>query len=129
MIRPTKLLLAACLIALAFVVTACASSDSSGGSGTTGKVASATPPASGCGSLPLAKPNDPEGLVAKLPPELQKLYQGYRYPVTKSRWSNWKPKHGPPYDVALQWANLGSDFQIQLYRRIQSSLKKNPDIA
>jgi len=51
------------------VLSACASSDDGGGSAATGKVASATPPESGCGSLPLPKANDPEGLVAKLPPE------------------------------------------------------------
>ncbi len=128
MVRATRLLLAAGMLVAACALSACGSS-STGGSTQTGTVASATPPESGCGSFPAPAPKDPDGLVAGLPQELRELYGGYPYEVTKSQWADWKPSHAPPYTVGVQWGAFGSDFQLQLYKRIIADLKQNPDIS
>lgn len=129
--RSKKLLLVTCLAALTSVLAACGGSVQSGGSAPTGSTVavSADPPASGCGSFTAPAVKDPDGVVAQLPPELRDRYAGYPYTVRKSAWSDWKPKHDPPYTVGVQWAQLSTDFQVQVSKGIVEDLKKNPDIG
>ena len=130
--RPNRWIVATCLIAATCLLAACGKSSDSGGGSTgigTGKVASATPPASGCGSYEAPTVKDPDGVVAALPKALKDRYAGYPYTVRKSAWSDWKPKHGPPYKVGVQWAQLSTDFQVQVSQRLVKELKKNPDIS
>src|SRR6478752_782504 len=127
--RPTRWIFAICLFAAACAIAACGSSGQSSEFTGTGKVASATPPASGCGSFTAPQVKDPDGVIASLSKNLQGRYAGYPYTVRKSAWSDWKPKHGPPYNVGVFGAQLATDFQIQVSSRLVKQLKKNPDIG
>jgi ribose transport system substrate-binding protein len=127
-------LVAAIAVAGGFALTACgAGSSSSGGDGTSSAVApksvAAKPPASGCGSYTAPKLEDPNGLVAALPPESKARYDGYPFPIRKSPWANWKPKHGPPYKVGIQWSQVNTDFQQNVTQNLRKDLAKNPDIG
>jgi len=59
--------------------------------------------AASCGAVPNVKPDDPSGLLAKLklPASQYASYNGWSFPILKSAWSNWKPRHKPPYKVAV----------------------------
>lgn len=120
-----SLVTAACLLA------ACGGSVSTGGSGASAatKVTSVAPPTSGCGSFAAPAVKDPDGVVARLPTELRARYAGYPYTVRKSAWAGWKPKHGPPYTVGVQWAQLSTDFQVQVSKGVVDALKRNPDVG
>src|SRR5688572_20669871 len=78
------------------------------------------PPASGCGSYSAPMPADPEGALASLDAEHRKAYAGYfNYPqangqILKSAWADWKPSHDPPYDVAIVFGPLTTDWQVQI---------------
>src|SRR3954454_24049963 len=99
-------------LATAAVLLAACGNSSSGGSGAVdAKSVEAAAPASGCGSYAAPLPKDPDGLLAALPAKLKSIYKGYPTPITKSAWSNWKPSHGPPYNVGIQWAQVNNDFQ------------------
>src|SRR4051812_12177313 len=77
------------------------------------------PPTSGCGSFRAPMPADPEGAIASLDASHRKAYGGYfnystaNGKILKSAWRNWKPKHGPPYDVAIIFGPLTTDWQVQ----------------
>ncbi len=129
--RSKSLLLATCLAALTCVLAACGGSVQSGGSAASGTTADVPvePPDSGCGSFTAPAVKDPDGIVAQLPADLRARYAGYPYTVRKSAWSDWKPKHDPPYTVGVQWAQLSTDFQVQVSKALVEDLKKNPDIG
>ena len=50
--------------------------------------------ATACGGVPNLPPNDPNNLLPplKLTKALQHDYTGWKQPIMKSQWSNWKPK-------------------------------------
>jgi ribose transport system substrate-binding protein len=131
--RSKSAALAACLASLTCVLAACGGSVQSGGSPAAGTTAAAAvavaPPASGCGSFATPAVKDPDGVVAQLPDALQARYAGYPYTVRKSAWADWKPKHEPPYTVGVQWAQLSTDFQVQVSQALVADLKKNPKIG
>jgi ribose transport system substrate-binding protein len=60
---------------------------------------------------------------------LRDRYAGYPYAVRRSAWADWKPKHDPPYTVGVQWAQLSTDFQVQVSEGVVGALKKNPDVG
>ena len=97
-------------LAAATMLAACgASGGSSSSSGDFTKSATSDPvsveiPKSGCGAVDTPLPEDPDGVVAKLPAESKAQYAGYTTPVRKSVWSDFKPDHGPPYKVGLSFA-------------------------
>src|SRR5262245_25143999 len=58
-----------------------------------------------CGTLPTVAPNDPKGLLRKLPKGFATNYQGFRdYPIATSAWANWKPKRKSGWNVQIIWA-------------------------
>ncbi len=105
------------LLAIGLVVlTAC---------GGASPASTSTTASGGCGSVPTVAPRDPDGLLAQLPADLRALYNGYSYPVYKSQWADWKPKHSPPYTVGLAFGPIVNPFQQATYTEIQDALKKN----
>jgi ribose transport system substrate-binding protein len=129
--RSRSLLVATCLAALTCGLTACGGSVQSSGSaaGATTADVPVAPPTSGCGSFTAPAVKDPDGVVAALPADLRSLYAGYPYTVARSAWADWKPKHDPPYTVGVQWAQLSTDFQVQVSKGVVDALKRNPDIG
>ncbi|HKR99561.1 MAG TPA: substrate-binding domain-containing protein [Candidatus Dormibacteraeota bacterium] len=120
-----RLLTAMAVLSSTVVVAACGGSGSSGGSGGGGgeKIPAFAenwkPPASGCGSFSAKTPADPDGVIAQLDAEHKAAMGGYAdFPqstvkVLKSALSDWKPTHPAPYNVAISWSQLISDFQVQ----------------
>lgn len=86
-------------------------------------------PASGCGSVPTPQPEDPDGAVASLEASYQDDYAGYQSPVRESMWKDWKPSHDAPYDVAIAYGQLTTDFQVRTLDALRSELEENPDIG
>lgn len=114
------------VVSASLVLSACGGA-SSGPSA--GAVASVPPaPKTGCGSIPLAKPKDPEGALASLGKQYQTGYSGYSTPILKSAWANWKPSHPGPYTVGIQWASVTNDFQRRSVEHMKAVLEKNPMI-
>jgi ribose transport system substrate-binding protein len=120
-----RLLTAMAVLSSTVAVAACGGSGSSGGSGGGGgaKIPAFAenfkPPASGCGSFSAKTPADPDGVIAGLDAEHKAAMGGYAdFPqstvkVLKSAWSDWKPSHPAPYNIAVSWNQLVSDFQVQ----------------
>lgn len=128
-LRTSRILVLLGLAALAGGLAACG-----GGTGPTTpagplRTVALTPPATGCGSVVLPKAIDPDGVLAALPARYQKAYAGYATPVRRSLWANWKPKHGPPYTVGIQWAQLNNPFQLAVANTIKAKLEADPEIG
>src|SRR5688572_4685084 len=110
---------------LALGVAACGSDDdgesdagsSNGGAATAAAEPTEVPltqiPESGCGSVTLDPPEDPDGVVAGFSEEAQEQFAGYSEPVLASAWADWKPQGEPPYTVGIQWSALNTDFQVE----------------
>jgi ribose transport system substrate-binding protein len=75
-------------------------------------------------------PADKDGVIAALDSKHQASYPGvtdYKGSLTeivKSPWSNWKPKHGPPYKVAVSWSGLFNDYQVQIWDTLKKEFAK-----
>lgn len=79
----------ASLLPLALLVASCASSPGA-------EVNPAPPAAEGvCGDVPIAEPNDPEGLVPELSPALQERFNGYANPLMSSAWADYEGNSEP----------------------------------
>jgi ribose transport system substrate-binding protein len=81
--------------------------------------------AAACGTIPTVKPPDPNGVLKKLPTDLQGLYNGASTPVLKSAWANWKPKKKGPYTIGVSWGAITNPFQTYSYNEVQKLLKKS----
>ena len=100
-------LLVMLVAAMAFV--ACGSSDDDSGSADSSKSSSASTstssdastaaPTTGCGSVPTQMPDDPDGVLAKLPKDVQAAYNLFPQAVHKSAWADWKPSKSKPYSL------------------------------
>jgi ribose transport system substrate-binding protein len=84
--------------------------------------------AQSCGGVPYIAPNDASGALAgiKLTKALTHDYTGWPDPISKSAWSNWKPKGKPPYKVALVWNSPSNPFNLYSLNLIQKFLKRSP---
>lgn len=128
--RSNTLPLAACLAAACFTAGCGGTSTSEKPDAARGaEVTSVAPPASGCGSFEAPAAKDADGVIAALPAALRERYDGYPYAVRRSAWADWKPKGAGPYTVGVQWAQLSSDFQVQVSDGVVAALKKNPDVG
>jgi ribose transport system substrate-binding protein len=83
----------------------------------------------GCGSMPLPAPKDPDGVLASLPARYHDTYAGYIGNIRRSPWASWKPKHGPPYKVAISYALLSNTYQSDALDVLKAELEKNPDVG
>src|SRR5690242_8294521 len=98
------------LLTAAVVLSACGkSSSSTAAAGDASRAVSIASPPSGCGSFSAPTVADPNGVLAALPSAQRQLYAGYPFTVRKSAWVGWKPKHGPPYTVGVQWGAITTD--------------------
>ena len=125
---------------LAVGMTACAGTNSgsttTSGSGAEGVPAFAklpyVPPKTGCGSFTSPPLKDPDGALPLLPPDVRPNYAGYNtYPnapekFMKSAWSSFKPSHGPPYKVAIDWGPIVSGFQATMTKELKRLFEQNP---
>jgi ribose transport system substrate-binding protein len=119
--------------ALTMVLAACGGTGGSTAGQSSGAPAFAKnfrPAASGCGSFPAPAPADPDGVIAALPAEQRNALNGYsNFPnstvkVLKSAWESWKPSHAPPYRVSIIWAQLASDYQVQIVDELKAGFEK-----
>jgi ribose transport system substrate-binding protein len=129
--RKVQLVTALAVASTTMLVAACGggSSSSTGSSSGGAKIPAFAhnfkPPASGCGSFSAKQPPDPDGVIAGLDAAHKQALGGYAdFPqstvkVLKSAWANWKPTHPGPYTIAVSWAQLVSDFQVQIVNSIK----------
>jgi ribose transport system substrate-binding protein len=139
-----RVLAAGAVIASVLALAACGSSSSStntsadssataGGAGTTASAtttggssttAGTTTPAEGsCGSIPKELPSDPDGVLAKLPAEVQAGYNLYPQAVKASAWANWKPKHDPPYTLYYAPSLMNALFPQEILTKLKELTK------
>ena len=84
--------------------------------------------ATACGGVPNLPPNDPNNLLPplKLTKALQHDYTGWKQPIMKSQWSNWKPKGKAPYKVAIVWSAPSNSWNAYTFKLMQKWLKQSP---
>jgi ribose transport system substrate-binding protein len=78
-----------------------------------------------CGTVPNVAPNDPNGLLAKLPAATKATYNGYSTRIRTSSWAKWKPKHGGKYTVGVVMDALANPDQVAHFADLQANLKKS----
>ena len=131
-------LLVMLVAAMAFV--ACGSSDDDSGSSDSGSSgggaasttstssdASTAAPTTGCGSVPQQMPDDPDGVLAKLPKDVQAAYNLFPQPVHKSAWADWKPSKSKPYSIYFSPGNISTPFIQDMVKKFDE-LKKSSDV-
>ena len=72
-----------------------------------------------CGTIPNAMPADPKGLLASLPARIRAGYDGLPGPIEPSPWAHWKPRHGAPYTVGVEFPNTQTPFGAEFVNRMQ----------
>ena len=141
--RRTVIVTGAAAAVAALGLAACSSVATTANSGTTG-TASATPSsgaassaaatasasaaAGACGSIPAVAPQDPSGVLAKLPASVTAAYDGYTSPIAPSAWAHWKPGHAGPYKVAIIWNPPLNTFVVGTLRAMTAALKVAGDV-
>jgi ribose transport system substrate-binding protein len=108
---------------------ATAGSTASSGAATSGASAAAAPAAGACGSIPTVAPQDPSGVLAKLPASVTAAYNGYTSPIAPSSWAHWKPSHAGPYKVAIVWNPPLNTFIVNTLKSMTAALKAAGDVA
>lgn len=90
----------------------------SAGSSNTASEDAAAPSASedlgNCGTLPVHWPEDPDGVLDRLPEEVRAAYNGYRGTLHASPWADWTPEGPGPYRVAIVFTETGPPYQAAL---------------
>src|SRR6478735_5876937 len=129
-------LLVMLVAAMAFV--ACGSSNDNSGSSDTGSsggaatstsasTANTAAPTTGCGSIPTQMPEDPDGVLAKLPKDVQAAYNLFPHPVHKSAWADWKPSKSKPYSIYFSPGNISTPFIQDMVKKFDE-LKSSSDV-
>lgn len=124
----------------AVLLTACGSSSStttsspnaaSGAGTTTGtsSTAAVSTSSGACGTIPTRMPADPHGLLASLPARIRAAYNGLPGPIEPSPWAHWKPKHGPPYKVGVEFPNTQTPFGAEFVSRVQQLGHQDKNIS
>lgn len=105
---------------VAGALAACgAAADSGAGTGATNAATSL----GNCGKLPVKAPEDPSGVLAKMPPDVRAAYNGYDVPITASPWHNFKPKGSGPYDVAIVYSSTSVPYQKAMLDTVTKALE------
>jgi ribose transport system substrate-binding protein len=126
----------AATLATAIAVAACggssnSSSTGSGGGGSNSAAAttkSGGSSGSGCGSIPTQMAQDPDGVLAKLPKDVQDAYNLFPQPVHASTWADWKPKKSGPYSVYFSPGNISTPFIQDMLKEFGALKAKANDI-
>lgn len=136
-------LVAACVSGgLAMSIAACGSSSGSnasaaaaagGGASSTASSTASTASSGGssggaCGTTAYVKPQDPDGVLAKMPAATKQSFNGYAYPVYASKWATWKPS-GKNLTIAMDWTQPTNDFAAQTLQTVESSLRATPGVS
>jgi ribose transport system substrate-binding protein len=119
--------LAVVVLGLALTLSACAKSGGST-SQTSASAVSPVAPATGCGSYSGKPPADPDGVLASLDNQHRAAYLGYPS-VQKSAWSQWKPKHGPPWHIEFVLAGSLNQFQIDATNELRRLVSQDKQIG
>ena len=106
-------------------LAACAAILILGGSAALASSATAGKRAQECGSVPHATVHAERGATAGIPANVLANYTGYAYPLRKSPWAHWKPKHKPPYTVAIAYTALLNPFTTYQYNLLQKHLHRS----
>ncbi|MFV0493627.1 substrate-binding domain-containing protein [Mycobacterium sp.] len=101
--RPGRLLALAALPA-ALVLASCGGGGSSSAGGAPGATAPAATDAQ-CGQVPVVAPNDPDGLIATMPDDIQAAFNGWPTAVQASAWADAGGTDGP---VTVGWLQQDS---------------------
>jgi ribose transport system substrate-binding protein len=89
----------------------------------------AAPAADGaCFTIPEVAPNDPSGVVASLPKDLQAGYAGYPAEILPSAWADWKPDHEGPYKVGIIWQPPINPLIVQMHEDLKKTLKESGEV-
>ena len=104
-------------------------SGSSGGAATStsSSEAGTAAPTTGCGSIPQQMPDDPDGVLAALPKDVQAAYNLFPEAVGKSAWADWKPAGSGPYKIYFSPGNISTPF-IQDLQKEFDKLKASSDV-
>jgi ribose transport system substrate-binding protein len=121
-------LMAAGILGMA-ALTGCGAHSSSASIPDQGGTVVLTRPASGCGSVPTNRLQNPGNGVAALPAAERAAYTNFPQPVLASAWAHWRPTHKPPYKVAIVWGPAASDFESITLNAIKSRLKQDSEIS
>ena len=98
----------AALLACTLGLVACGDDDSADESAATTQSAAA--PENACGAIPDRKPEDPDGVLAKLPEDVQAGYNLFPEAVQASAWADWKPEHSGPYTLYFSPGNVSTPY-------------------
>jgi ribose transport system substrate-binding protein len=98
----------AALLAGTLGLAACGDDNSTDESAATSPSTAAT--AKACGSIPERMPEDPDGVLAKLPEDVQAGYNLFPEAVQASAWADWKPKHSGPYKLYFSPGNVSTPY-------------------
>jgi ABC-type sugar transport system substrate-binding protein len=77
---------------------------------------------SGCGTVPTVAYHDASGVIASLPAQYKAAYASYPSTIFKSAWTNFKPKHAPPYTIGLVLTQPIDPFQAALIPMLEKDL-------
>lgn len=88
----------------------------SASAGTSSAVAAAS---TACGTIPTQMPADAHHLLATLPARIRAGYNGLPSTIQPSGWAHWKPKHGPPYTVGIEFPNTSTPFGAEFVSAVQ----------
>lgn len=122
-------------LAAVTVIAACGDSDddSAGGSaspsGQTSTAGGPAPASGSCGSIASQMPDDPDGVLAKLPKDVQDAYNLFPQAVGKSAWGDWKPKGSAPHSVYFSPGNVSTPFIQDMMRKFDELKSKSSSIA
>lgn len=108
--------------------TATSSAVASSAAATTSASAAAAPAAGACGSIPTVAPQDPSGVLAKLPASVAAAYNGYTSPIAPSAWAHWKPSHAGTFKVAIVWNPPINTFIVDTLQAMTAELKAAGDV-
>ncbi|WP_170297205.1 substrate-binding domain-containing protein [Georgenia thermotolerans] len=78
--------------------------------------------------MPEIAPQDPDGVVAALPAELQASYNGFPQPVQASAWADWKPSDDGPWDVAVLWQPPMNTFVSNTHKGLMDTLEASGNV-
>src|SRR5215213_627305 len=128
-------LLVMLVAAMAFVACGSSDDDSGSDSGSSGGAATSTSsdeastaaPTTGCGSIPQQMPEDPDGVLAKLPKDVQAAYNLFPQAVHKSAWADWKPAKSKPYSIYFSPGNISTPFIQDMVKKFDE-LKSSSDV-
>ncbi|MGP6170041.1 substrate-binding domain-containing protein [Microbacterium sp. A196] len=102
----------------ALVACSADNGNAAGGEDTVNAVSTAQLAASGCGSLTGPLPNDPDGLLAGYPEDIQAAFQGVGMDLGKSAWADLPESEGP-WKIGLTMLPLATAINQAYHDQLQ----------